>query len=677
MGCKLLMDSGSDSCVAGRHAHVLEFIEGHTVSAYSFDDTAAPLDDIKIANVLFAYDLPNTGQPILLRVNYAIYLGELKEDSLLCPHQLRMFGLAVDDRPQYLAPDDDTLQKISNKDFDLSLQHNGPTMFLQVRCPTPEEIEDENIPIVDLTSPHGWDPYGIDSIQSQNISQCTHTCRISNFLASNQTLIHEFRLGKKIGAISPADLSKKWMISEEAAQRTLSSTYQDYLRTTDNLTRRFKTSRAHARYRTLRGPRAQMYTDILFSKVVSLRGNTCGQVYTNKLNFFKFYGLKRKGHAYTTLKPILELTGIFERLHSDNAKEFKEGAYAQLLKEFRIPLTLTEPYSPWQNRGEIGVREVKKLGKALMRKKNAPLRLWDFAFDHAASILSLTATGEPHLGERTGYELVTQISPDISPYISFDWFEWCWYWDEIQTTRQLCRWLGVAEGIGQVMTFWVLKDNGQYIARSSVIPLKQAELDAYEIQGLCLKFNLELERKIGDHNKALVNENVPVDNDDPLRDAFLDNQDASDPASESEIMPWDINNNDIPKEPTSSERAMEELDEFIGGAKIRLTTAEGEQLVTVTSRKRDHSGGLVGTKNTNPILDSRIYNVKFPDGHYGQYAANILAESIYASVDHDGYDCGYLDKIVDHKKNKVAINKEDGFFYTQAGQKRHKITTKG
>jgi len=676
-GCKFILDSGADSCVAGKHAHVLEFVEGHTVSAQSFNDSAPPLTNMKIANVLFAYDLPNLGQTILLRVNHAIYLGDHKEDSLLCPHQLRVHGLNVDDRPQYLSPDDDSLQRIQNDALDIPLRHNGPTMFFFIRRPTPGEIEDTGIPIVDLTSPFGWDPYGADSIESFSINQVTHLCSISTFLSSNRIYVNELRLGKKIGAISPKELAKKWLITENSAERTLSSTYQEYLRTTDNLTRRFKTSRAHARYRNLRGPRAQMYTDILFSKVISIRGNTCGQVYTNKLNFYRFYGLKQKRDAHTTLKPILELTGIFERLHSDNAKEFKEGIYAQLLKEYRIPLTVTEPYSPWQNRGEIGVREIKKLGKALLRKANAPLRLWDFAFEHAANILSLTATGEPHLGNRTGYELVTQITPDISPYISFDWYEWCWFWDEIQSTKQLGKWLGVAEGVGQVMTFWILKQNGQYIARSSVISLSQAELDAPANQRLLSNFSVELERKIGDHNKALVDNNTLVDASDPVNDNFLDDLDIQSMKEDSNLVqPWDSRDSDIPKEATSMENAMEELDEFIG-AKVKIMTSDGEQLVTVSSRKRDHSGSLIGKKNNNPILDSRVYNVEFPDGHYGQYSANILAESIYSSVDEDGYDCGHLDKILDHRKNKDAISKSDGYFYSHTGQRRNKVTTAG
>ena len=35
---------------------------------------------------------------------------------------------------------------------------------------------------------------------------------------------------------------------------------------------------------------------------------------------------------------------------------------------------------------------------------------------------------------------------------------------------------------------------------------------------------------------------------------------------------------------------------------------------TVTSRKRDLEGNLLGTTNENPVLDSSVYEVTFTDG---------------------------------------------------------------
>ena len=71
-GCDLLLDSGSDTFIAGKHAYIAEVIEGVTVSAKSFDDSAPALNDLRIVNAIYAYDHPESGEVILLRANRSI-----------------------------------------------------------------------------------------------------------------------------------------------------------------------------------------------------------------------------------------------------------------------------------------------------------------------------------------------------------------------------------------------------------------------------------------------------------------------------------------------------------------------------------------------------------------------------------------------------------------------------
>jgi hypothetical protein len=42
------------------------------------------------------------------------------------------------------------------------------------------------------------------------------------------------------------------------------------------------------------------------------------------------------------------------------------------------------------------------------------------------------------------------------------------------------------------------------------------------------------------------------------------------------------------------------------------------------------------TPNSNPILDTGVYEVTFPDCHVDEYAANIIIENMYQQVDSDG-----------------------------------------
>ena len=73
--------------------------------------------------------------------------------------------------------------------------------------------------------------------------------------------------------------------------------------------------------------------------------------------------------------------------------------------------------------------------------------------------------------------------------------------------------------------------------------------------------------------------------------------------------------------------------------KVLLPRFGKEQEATIISRKRTHDGkALVGLPNSNPLLDSRINTVEFPDGGTGEYATNMIAESIYSNVDDEGFD---------------------------------------
>ena len=56
----------------------------------------------------------------------------------------------------------------------------------------------------------------------------------------------------------------------------------------------------------------------------------------------------------------------------------------------------------------------------------------------------------------------------------------------------------------------------------------------------------------------------------------------------------------------------------------------------MTESKRDHEGNVIGRSNSNPILDTREYEVKFEDGDVTELTANAIAESMYAMCVENG-----------------------------------------
>ena len=75
----------------------------------------------------------------------------------------------------------------------------------------------------------------------------------------------------------------------------------------------------------------------------------------------------------------------------------------------------------------------------------------------------------------------------------------------------------------------------------------------------------------------------------------------------------------------------------------------------VKRRKLNPGGNQVGNSNQNPILDTRIYTVKFPDGSEMEYAANVIADNLWAQFDIDGNQMLLMDAITDHKSDQSDV----------------------
>ena len=96
-------------------------------------------------------------------------------------------------------------------------------------------------------------------------------------------------------------------------------------------------------------------------------------------------------------------------------------------------------------------REIRKHTRA----SNSPKRLWTFLGQLVVRWRSLTALKIPSLDGRTPFEHVKGYTPDISPWVTFGWYDWVYYLDEDRETH-LGRWLGPAEGYGAGDCHWIL-----------------------------------------------------------------------------------------------------------------------------------------------------------------------------------------------------------------------------
>ena len=97
----------------------------------------------------------------------------------------------------------------------------------------------------------------------------------------------------------------------------------------------------------------------------------------------------------------------------------------------------------------------------------------------------------------------------------------------------------------------------------------------------------------------------------------------------------------------------------------------------ILNRIKDKHGNPVGKRHSNPLLDTREYNLKIPDGSTEQYTANTVAENLYSDIDDEGFTFTMLNELIGHEKDESALTKEEATYTTKANRDRYKPTTKG
>ena len=98
---------------------------------------------------------------------------------------------------------------------------------------------------------------------------------------------------------------------------------------------------------------------------------------------------------------------------------------------------------------------------------------------------------------------------------------------------------------------------------------------------------------------------------------------------------------------------------------------------SVLRRAIGPDGTVVGRHDENPMLNSIVYEVEFPDGQIKECAANLFAENLLSQVDSEGFSTTLFDGIADWRKDSDAVEMKDRFLVTKRGQRRLRQTTVG
>ena len=134
------------------------------------------------------------------------------------------------------------------------------------------------------------------------------------------------------------------------------------------------------------------------------------------------------------------------------------------------------------------------------------------------------------------------------------------------------------------------------------------------------EFDEEIKRRIKGND-------FPVDGDfpDPLKWAYM----LEDDEDFREVFDRIYQDKDIPE--ADDVFTPEIMDNIYMNIEVALPRdTEGQDLARVTTHLKDTNGLPIGTANENPILDTRVYEVKYVDGHKASLIANAIAQNMFA-----------------------------------------------
>ena len=154
----------------------------------------------------------------------------------------------------------------------------------------------------------------------------------------------------------------------------------------------------------------------------SLQQDSDGIVFATRFGWYRVFPLKSKLEAHKAVSILFARDGVPSMMVvKDGAREQRLGDFRKKCREASCHIRQTEPYSPWMNAAENGVRELKKASARQMLKKHSPKRLWDDCLELQGFITSNTAGNHFGLNGKTLETTFSGETADISEFTEYGW----------------------------------------------------------------------------------------------------------------------------------------------------------------------------------------------------------------------------------------------------------------
>jgi hypothetical protein len=178
------------------------------------------------------------------------------------------------------------------------------------------------------------------------------------------------------------------------------------------------------------------------------------------------YPVKTDGDYPQVLEDYIRTHGAPKKIFSDNAKAQQSVKAKAVYRNFGITDGSSDPHYQNQNSAEREIQDVKKDVEAVLNITNTPYKWWPLCVENICLVKNHTA--RTSLGDRTPMEKRTGQTPDVSKLLQYRWWEPVYFLNE-KGTEVLGRWAGIAEHVGDELTFVVISDaTGHAMYRSDL-----------------------------------------------------------------------------------------------------------------------------------------------------------------------------------------------------------------
>ena len=299
-----------------------------------------------------------------------------------------------------------------------------------------------------------------------------HTGARSTFLcAASQLCAYPQSVKPKLPPVSKLRPYFGW-ISEQRITDTLLATTQFYRASNHIPFRRHFRSRFPAA--NVRRLTEWVSTDTFFSDTPAHDDGIPGhggckmvQMFVgNDSYYLAGYPIRQEKEVPSALQAFVKDVGAPMGLASDNAKSEMSNAVQELLRMYCIKDRQSEAHYQWQNFMERYMQEAKRILNSILERTGCPKKFW------LICLLLFVIPLLNHVVNAKGIVPYTAIfgeQADVSPFLSFHYWQEVFYELPEKKGEALGRWIGPALTKGDKLTYWVLtNDTQQLIARSNV-----------------------------------------------------------------------------------------------------------------------------------------------------------------------------------------------------------------